>query len=175
MPGTRTRIYWDTNCFLYYLNDHPTWAPLLEYYLTRAKLGEIEIVTSVLSLSEAIFTAEEAQQRTLSSAENDRIEVLFLGEGITLVEVSTYIAQLARTLQRERLHRNWTVPGKNLPDPKIPDLLHFATALYMRVAEMHTMDEKLHRFSDIVGIKISFPPPKPPDPPKQLSLINPAS
>lgn len=164
MPGDRTRIYWDTNCFLYYINNHPQWVSTLGYHLRRAADEKaIEIVTSVLTITEAAFTASEALSRALRPEDERALDNMWQSEGILPVELNIAVARLARDLNRQRLERGWSYPGA-------PDLIHLATALLMEVAEMHTIDEKLHRYSDLIGLRVCYPPPEPanPDPPLML-------
>lgn len=164
MPGNPPRLYWDANCFLYYLNDDPTWGPRLEYHLRRATAEKaIEIVTSVLSITEVAFTTTERLGRRLNPEEEARIEELWQADGIALVEVTSFVARLARDLHRQRLQLGWTNPGA-------PDLIHLATAQYMQVSEVHTIEDKLHRYSQLIGLPVGFPPEELPKPPPPLTL-----
>ncbi len=128
----------------------------------------IEIVTSVISVTEVAFTAMEAIGRALSDEEEDRIDNLWRTDGITLVEVNVFVARLARELGRQRLERGWTEAGWR--NPGAPDLIHLATAVFAGTSEVHTTEPALHRYSALINIPVNYPPDPPPQP-AQLPML----
>jgi len=59
MPGDKLRSYWDACLFLAWINNEPERAAVVDSLLTSARLGEIEIVTSVISVTEVALAATE--------------------------------------------------------------------------------------------------------------------
>lgn len=153
MPGKRKRIYWDANCFLHYLNRGYKWKAEVESLLHDADDpdGSIVILTSVLSKTEVAFTAMEKLNRILSSDEEAAIDALWTNHrGIVVEEYHDAIALKAREIKRLAM-----LKGK--PGRRTPDIIHMATAQFVEADEMHTTEEKLHKFSDIVGFPIIEP------------------
>ena len=72
------------------------------------------------------------------------------GGSATTVEVYPLIVARARNLIRAGVPRGWT-------GLKPIDAIHIATAQQMGVAEMHTRDERLFRYKEIVGFPITEP------------------
>ena len=151
MTGSRPRIYWDANCFLSYLNQDPRWLPTLEILLEDANIhGAIEIVTSVLSLAEVAFGAMERLNRALDPREEARIDSLWTSPGIALVEVNERVARIAREIKRDDMVRGRA--GR-----RTADIMHVASARFMRVQAMHTTETKLHGYSNLYGFPVRDP------------------
>jgi predicted nucleic acid-binding protein len=152
MTGSRPRIYWDASCFLDYVQSNPQWIATLRTLLDEANVhGSIEIVTSVLSVTEVAFTAMERADRALSAAEESRLDRFWSASpGITLVEFNERVGRFARAIRREDMVRRWK-------GYRTPDIIHLATAQYAGVTEMHTTDALLHRYGPIVGFPVRYP------------------
>ena len=135
MPGSQKRIYWDSNCFLSFLNNDQRWIQTLNTLLDEANKGSIMIVTSVLSKTEVAFSAMESQNRVLTPEEEERIDLVWSGNrGVRVVEFNELIAVRARDIRRDDMIRGWT--GR-----RTPDIIHLATASFMGVEEMHTTEK----------------------------------
>ncbi len=152
MPGDRPRVYWDTSCFIAYLQGEQAWLPTLRTLLEDANIhGAIEIITSVLSVTEVAFGAMERVNRALDPEEESRLDRFWSNSaGITLVEYNERVALFARDIRREDMVRGWT-------GYKTPDIIHMATARFVGATEMHTTDKKLHRYSAVLGFTVRHP------------------
>ena len=67
MPETPKLIYWDSNAFLSYVNEHPDRMPVLDVLLEESSKvgGEVKIYTSTLSHVEVAFGASEQMGQVL--------------------------------------------------------------------------------------------------------------
>lgn len=151
MSGKRPRIYWDANCFLSYINADPRWLPTLEILLEDANIhGSIEIVTSVLSVAEVAFAAVAKLNRALSPSEEAKIDSFWTSPGIALVEVNERVARLGREIKRDDALKGRT--GK-----RTADILHVATARFVRAQEMHTTDGDMKKYTGLYGFPVQDP------------------
>lgn len=150
MPD-RVRLYWDACVFLSYINEMPDRLPDIEALLEQAQRGEIQIVTSVVSVAEVAFAASEQQARALDEKQEDRIARLWaLGSPIQLVDVHLLIAEKARALQRAGVPQGWT-------GLRSPDAIHLATAQHEEVAEVNTYDPGWYKYASVIGRPIKRP------------------
>lgn len=60
------RVYWDANVFLSYVNEYADRVQEIEALLEEGKRGEIELLTSTVSVVEVAFGAVEQKQAALS-------------------------------------------------------------------------------------------------------------
>lgn len=124
------KVYWDTCAWLGLVNgEEGRKGPLGNVY-NQAKLGSIEIWSSVLSLVEANRLQSEIYLDKPIPADNlAALDDIFFQPFIKLVAVDIPISRDARRLIRET--------------PKLskkPDAIHLATALFWGVPVMHTYD-----------------------------------
>ncbi len=49
-----SRIYWDTMLFVYWLEEHPCYAPRIDYVLERMALRHDTLCTSAFAISELL-------------------------------------------------------------------------------------------------------------------------
>ena len=131
----RGRVALDTVAFIYYIEDHPTYADLLEPLFRDADRGRREIVTSALTLLEVLVIPYRSGQMELAA----RYEALLTrSRGVRLVEIDR--DQLRGAAQVRALHRIRT-----------PDALQVAAALSHRCATLVTDDRRL---PDLPGLRI---------------------
>ena len=150
MPGDKLRSYWDACLFLAWINNEPERAAVVDSLLTSARLGEIEIVTSVISVTEVALAATEKQSGTLSAATLIKIENLWEPPSpIKLVEVHRLIATAARDLMRQA-----TPDGLRL---RAPDAIHLSTAPRAACDEFLTYDPKLQKYAGMIGLPVREP------------------
>lgn len=137
MPSRRRRIYWDSNCWLYLISADPGKLPILEVLLSDRKneLGDIELVTSVISKVEVAFPQSEYQGNQIDPSVEDAIDDFWANTAVTLIETHDQIALEARRLVRSGLHGKWSL--------KPLDAIHLATAKWFDVDEFHTYDKRL--------------------------------
>lgn len=124
MTNNARRVYLDANVFIAYLADEDGRAQVVASLLEDAERGRVEMLTSVLSVTEVAFLSSDNASDD-SGADEDAIAQLWIPESpITLVDLSIRIAERARELVR--------VSRKgNMRRIKPPDAIHLATA------EMH--------------------------------------
>ena len=140
--------YWDADVCLSYFAATPGRLPTLDALLVSAGAGEIEIVTSVITISEVAFVEAGRTRRRLDPAVEAAMDALW-GSSIRLVEVSSIIALSARGLVRTSIAAG--------PRLKPMDTIHLATAESLHVAAMHTYDRALHQLSGRLGFPIREP------------------
>jgi predicted nucleic acid-binding protein len=146
----KSRIYWDSCVFLSYINGLSDRLPEIETLLLGAEKDTIELLTSTLSIVEVAFATAERDQRALDEEAEKKISKLWLPSSpVKLVEFHRLIAEDARDLMRRTLTKGWSL--------KPLDAVHLSTAARMAVAEFHTYDEKLPKYSELVGCKIQRP------------------
>jgi predicted nucleic acid-binding protein len=150
MPTNRL-YYWDTNLFLYYLNNDPERVPTLEAILDGISQGNKEkIVTSVITKVEISWIASEKYNRALSAEEEENIDA-FLSDAsiIELVDFNEEITYIARSLRRRAMERGWSL--------KTIDAIHLATAEWVGAVEMNTYDDRLFKYNELIGIDVKAP------------------
>ena len=87
MPASTRRIYVDANVLLAYLGNETGRAEIVESLLDEARRSEIEIITSVLSIAEVAFGAQE-RDAGLTREGEAQIDTLWQpASPITLVDV----------------------------------------------------------------------------------------
>lgn len=158
MPG-KLRVYWDSCVFLHYIEGTPQHLPILDQILKRAQpSGDIELVTSTLSISEVAFAEPERTRRMLDPEVIKALDALWNDQSvINLVDVSILVTTEARDIVRRSIEVKPIVPIM-----KPPDAIHLATAKRMHVYEFHTYDDKVLKHSHIHGFPIVAPyDPKP--------------
>jgi len=148
MSGSIPRLYWDTNCFIKYLEKDPVWFPTLDTLLYHAnKAGTIMIVTSVLTITELAFTEMERLNRALDPAEEARLDRFWAtSPGVLQVEFNGAVGRLAREIRRDDImvHK---YRAKNFAD-----LIHVATARYAGAAEVNSIDGDVLRYNTRYGL-----------------------
>lgn len=151
MAATPDYVYWDANCFLYYINESTEHINTLQGILTEAEnSGDYKIITSTLSIAEVAHTEQELLNRSLDEGELNRIDKIFLDDSVVLlVEFSQIIARNARDVMRIGLANDLR------KDPR--DCIHLATAQFMSAVEIHTYDKSLWDYSEHLGITICEP------------------
>ncbi len=150
MPD-RVRLYWDACVFLSYINELPDRLRDIEALLEQAQRGEIQIVTSVVSVAEVAFAASEQQAHALDDKQEERIARLWaLGSPVQLVDVHMLVAEKARLIQRSGVPEGWT-------GLRSPDAIHLATAQHEDVTEVNTYDPGWDKYASVIGRPIRRP------------------
>jgi len=134
MPGKAKVIYWDSNVFIHYIEETPTYNQILGELLRQAGRNEVEIVTSTLSIAEVAFHAEERNRNRLDPTVEGKINNLWADRSVVhLIEFNQLIAYEARDLIRESISNGWT-------GLKGADAIHLAFARRLRAEEIHTCE-----------------------------------
>ncbi|HEX3721959.1 MAG TPA: hypothetical protein VHV31_04165, partial [Nitrolancea sp.] len=104
-----------------------------------------------LSKTEVAFTAMEQLHRATTAEEEARIDKIWSANlGLKIVEYNDLVALIARDIRRDDMNRGWS-------GYRAPDIIHLATARFMQVDEMHTLDVGLHRYSNVLGFPVTNP------------------
>ena len=121
----------DTAPLIFYIEDHPIYADLLDPFFEAAKAGEIRIVTSILTLLEVLVHPLKRGDESLAHQYND---ILLSSPHIFTIPVTPATAQAAAELRA----------SSNL---KTPDAIHLATAIHQHADAFLTNDR------DFSGVK----------------------
>jgi len=106
----------------------------------------IQLVTSLLTVVEVACAKQEQDKKALDQDVEVRIAKLWnLESPIEIVEFYELIAEDAKNLIRKAIPLEYRL--------KPPDAIHLATADRLKVAEFHTYDEKLFKYSDLTQTK----------------------
>ena len=131
--GSINPVYFDTNIYIYYLENHPQFGNLAEKAIYSAIDRHSPIITSTLLITE-LLVAPIKQKRF------DLIELYTHLEaflpGLIIHPITQPISILAATLRAEN---NLTTP----------DALHLATAINHQVATFVTTDQHLAKIKGI--------------------------
>ncbi len=128
------RIYWDANCFTYYINEDMERLPNLEAILDRVQRsdGKVQIVTSTISKVEVAFSLQEQAKRELSEDEESRIANLWADTSVVkLVEPHELIIDDARMMIRIAMTKGLAL--------RAADAIHLASAKRIEAKEFHTV------------------------------------
>jgi predicted nucleic acid-binding protein len=129
------RIAVDTVVWIYFIEDHRTWAPLLEPLFERVDSGDITLITSALTLLEVLVVPFRAGNLDLAA----RYEALLMrSRGVDLAPIGHDVLRSAA-----QLRARFTV--------RAPDAIQLATALGRRCRVFLTNDR---RIPAIPGLRI---------------------
>jgi predicted nucleic acid-binding protein len=152
MPDIR-RIYLDACVFLSYINGEPERLPSIDALLDEARRGEIELLTSVVSITEVAFGKAEQDGQSPDAATLEKIENLWRPPSpIKLVDFYDLLAEEARAVVR------MAIPTGAKPI-KPMDAIHVATAKWWSASAFYTYDEKLPPWGPTLGLTIEEPSP----------------
>lgn len=149
---SRERIYWDSCCWLSYLNNIPERMPVLDDILANnaSEKGMIRLHTSVISKVEVAFNAFEQRNGELDPIIENQIDSLWADrETIKLIEYHEIIGNEAKHLMRAAVSRKWNL--------KPIDAIHLATAKSISAISFHTYDKDLFKYSEMINIPIINP------------------
>lgn len=65
MPEADSRFYWDSNVLLTYINGDQDRLPIIDALMSQVDKGDIEILTSVITIAEVAWGATERAQAAL--------------------------------------------------------------------------------------------------------------
>ncbi len=150
------RVYWDCNVFVSYIEEIAGRFVDIDAVLREAEKGDIELLTSVATITEVAFAAWERLPNGPDAETEQKINSLWVPPSpVKLVEFHQLIAEEARDLIRQALPRGWGL--------KPYDAIHLSTARRMNVDRLDTYDEPLEKYAGLVNYKIARPPSAPPD------------
>ena len=129
------RRYWDSDCFLGFLKSEDGKAAMCRQVLEKAETGNIQIITSVLTIAEVL---DLRGNKKIEKDQRAKIIAFFKKSFIVPVSVTRRLAEHSRELV-------WDYGIK----PK--DALHVATAIHARTTLLNTFDQGLISKSGNIG------------------------
>lgn len=129
------RRYWDSNCFLAWLQDEDGHADRCQDVLDLAERGGIEIVTSVFTLTEVLRLRPKD---ALPAERRETVDRLFNRQSIQTMMLTRRISEMARDLVWDH--------GIN---PR--DSVHVASAVAAKITVLNTFDRGLIQKSRSIG------------------------
>jgi len=149
MPDDHPVYYWDSCVFLSYINGTADRLPDIDALLDRSG-KDFQVITSTVTIVEVAFGKLEQDNETLDEVMEARISGLWGTDSpVKIVEFFPVLAQAAKELMRQGRG-----DGLKL---KPMDAIHLATAKHFSAARVHTYDEKLEKYEDLIGIPIGPP------------------
>ena len=129
--------YWDSSCFIAWLNEEPDRVDACEGVVQQAKDGDLQIVTSAITLIEVIKPGATLE---FDGDKNDIIRRFFQQKFIIVRDVD-------RTLAEEGRRLIWSYPHL-----RYKDAIHAATAMLSDGVEvLDTFDTDLLRLDGELG------------------------
>lgn len=136
----RSRIYLDTNVWIYALEGFESFAQPLAELFARIDDGELAAVTSELTLSEALVKPFQSNQHEL---ERIYLDTLQSSETLTVAPVSREVLTSAARLRAQ------------YPSIKLPDAIHAATALAQDARMFITNDARFGTVGALTSIVLN--------------------
>ena len=154
MAETPLNLYWDSCLFLAYVNEEPERVQVVSDVLEESAVDTVKIFTSDISRVEVAFSITERDAQVLDPYTETQIDGLWDDNIVTMVDFHVGIAMLARSLARQAVLKGWSM--------KPYDAIHLATAQWLsengiHIDGFHTFDDKLKKFSAIMGFNICAP------------------
>jgi predicted nucleic acid-binding protein len=121
-------VYWDTNLFIYLLQEHPHYYPQLEHIATRLAERGDTICTSIFTRGELLVGPIKSGDLEIQRAIREHLR-------------SPLVEMIPFTLETSDHYARIRADNKVLP----ADAIHLATAASARVDVFLTNDRSLHR------------------------------
>lgn len=119
--------------FIYYLEDHPVYAPLVQPLFESLEKGSTKGITSVITLLEILVKPKRVGDR---EAVRDYLDFLTTYPHLTIVEVDLELVDMASDLRAKYAVRT-------------PDALQVASALRAGATGFITNDPQLKRVTEL--------------------------
>lgn len=130
-----TQVYLDTNIWIYALEGYPAFVQNLTKLFQSVEQGNLSVVTSELSLAEALVkpfkNQDLAQQKTYK-------QFISNSQNLTVIPVSRQVL-----IEAAQLRASINI--------KLPDAIHAATALLTQCSTFLTNDQ---RFQNVPGLTV---------------------
>ncbi|WPD24534.1 MAG: PIN domain-containing protein [Candidatus Electrothrix scaldis] len=123
----------DTAPLIYFIEEHPAYCPVVEPFFEQLDKGTVEVVTSVITLTEVLVKPLRDGDTRLAEQYRD---ILLNIDGLTTVEVSVAIAEKAARLRSQYSLRT-------------PDAIQIATALHSGASALLTNDIRWPALPDV--------------------------
>lgn len=123
----------DTAPFIYLIEEHPVYLPVVRPLFEMADRGRLRVVTSVITLVEVLVRPLQQDNQDVAQKYRD---ILLGAEGLIVVPVSVRLAEEAASL-RARYHL------------RVPDAIQVATAVAEGATAFLTNDKRLASLPEI--------------------------
>jgi len=123
----------DTAPLIYYIETHPTYLPIIDPFFDAVAAGEIQVVTSTVSLIEVLTQPLRSGQAALAAQYR---RLLLNSRGVVMRDVSPPIAEEAARLRARYALRT-------------PDAIHLATTINASARMFLTNDARLSVVSEL--------------------------
>ena len=132
------RVSLDTVAFIYFIEEHPKYLPLLRPLFSQVDRGEREVVTSAVTLLEVLVVPYRAGDIRLA----ERYEVLLTrSRGVTMVDLHRGLLRRAAQLRADH-------------GVRAPDALQLAAGMETGCTTFVTNDRRLPEISGIRVIQL---------------------
>ncbi len=122
------RVAVDTPAWIYFIEDHPNYAPVVAPLFEAAERGTVALVVSALTLMEVLVVPYRHGELAVA----ERYEALLTrSRGVTLAPLDLPVLRAAAALRGAA------------PSVRTPDALQLATALHHRCDSFVTNDRRL--------------------------------
>jgi predicted nucleic acid-binding protein len=128
----------DTAPLIFYIEDHPIYADILEPFFEAVNAGDIRVVTSTVTLLEVLVQPMKHGDDSLAHRYND---ILLSSPYIFTVPVTPATAQTAAELRATS-------------KLKTPDAIHLATAINHHASDFLTNDRDFGDFDALHILKV---------------------
>lgn len=152
MPVDLRRVYLDANVLLAYVGDEAGRAGVVAALLDAARTKKIEVLTSVLTITEVAYAAHEIAHGLTTDGEAEIDKLWEPASPILVVEMSPVHARRARSLIRAAKDRGIAAPGAN-------DALHIASAVLHDCTQIFTYEGQGRRqqWAELSGLDVVEP------------------
>ncbi len=142
--------YWDAGVFMAYICQEKGRYETVTNLLEECDNGNIHIWTSTLSIAE-VAKGPIDPGKIIPLKVQRKIDALWEPPSrIKLIEVTQSVVKEARNVIR-------TIHGSKKTGIRSVDAIHLASAIQREIGEVHTYDDKLPKFAEIVDLKIVRP------------------
>lgn len=138
LQGVKT-IFLDTAPIIYFIEDHPQFADVVQIVIERLEQGNLQGIISPVTVAECLVNPFKNQDQKL---QQNFADFLLRRESIILKETDLRISLKAAQLQA----------SYNL---KLPDAVQIATAIITGCDSFLTNDKKLSRVSELQILVVS--------------------
>jgi len=133
------RVNLDTNIFIYALEGYPAYMPAITEIFSRIDVGDLNAITSELTLAETLVKPLMDNNKPLYHA---YIRALQPRDGFSLVAISRDILIAAASLRASNAQI------------RLPDAIHAATAMEHECASFLTNDNRLAALSETKEMRV---------------------
>ena len=140
MAEALRRLYWDTTCFICFLNQDEAERRLIcDDILRHARDGKVLLYTSTFTIAEVLYPKRSSIQdrRKLTPNQADKIAAMFKWRWLRKYDVDQRVAQQAAELARKY---------ELLP----ADAIHAATAIVHAVDELQHWDRDFSKIGHLI-------------------------